>query len=1019
MADAAGSLLGRDGPLRLLRQALSRAAAGDRSAVLVTGQAGIGKSTLVRSAVAGAPLVGWGTCVEGAAAPGYWPWTQALGGLAAAIGHERTIEAASGDLDLLGALGRAFGGGAATVARSDQDRLMLMDAVSRWLTRVAADTPVVLVLDDLHWADESSVLLLELVARDPSPAAVCVIGAYRTDELTPSTRARLSGLALSAVSVDLIGLDREAACALAVAVAGPLSDDDADELYRRAGGHPVFTRELALLHGDGDHRRIPTALRDAIGARFTRLPDLARRALQVAALAGNQVQPSLVATASGLTPEEVDDALVAAEVAGIVVVEDGTSRFTHDLYRETIDALVTSSDRAALHQRIGAALEDRHERGGDVSPAELARHFTAAVVVDGPARAARWSLAAAAHDRDALAFREAVTHLRRWRATVATLSDPVDLRDLVEVLLAEADVLARSGAPVDARGLLRLARAKLQPEGPADLSARVALAVSDLGSRFAARRDEVIAELEQALAGVEGLDARLEAQLMATLARELRHSIPADRPLAEPLSERALELGRAAGDAGTLLTCLLARHDVLWTPGEAEPRRAVAEEIVAAADRLGDDAHRAQGQLLLANALLELGSAAFLPALESCLDGLERMGQPRHRYMAETRRAALLLLRGRLDAAEEAVAAAAALGARIREPDTENVRMSQRLEVVRGRGDDDELRDFAAAAISHWTGAPVHAHAVAAGFTARAGDLEASRHHVDAVLDSGTWQADRSYLWSVLVRELAVAAMALDDRTLCEELLGDVYPLADSCGVNGAVVAFAGSHGHVAGLLLEHLGRDGSAQLAAAAATYRRLGATGWLSTLEPRSAAPGGPRSMRRQGAAWVLTFDGRVVTVPHVKGLADLAMLVARPDSDVHVLDLYGASVSASASAPVVDGRALQEYRRRLADLDAEIDAAAVDNDLGRRERAEAERSELITEVQRVTSHRGGSRVFANYPAERARKAVAARIRDAIRRVEASHPALATHLDASIVTGTHCRYRSDSGAPWQVDPS
>lgn len=241
----------------------------------------------------------------------------------------------------------------------------------------------------------------------------------------------------------------------------------------------------------------------------------------------------------------------------------------------------------------------------------------------------------------------------------------------------------------------------------------------------------------------------------------------------------------------------------------------------------------AQGNLLLANALLEGGSAAFEPALEESLRALDRLGQPRHRYIAATRRAAMLLLRGELGAADVAVADAAALGSSILEPDAENVRMSQQLELVRARASAHDLLRFAEVATEHWTGAPTNAHAVAAGFCARAGDLTAARRHAAIVADLGSSAADRSYFWSVGVRELAVAAVALDDRPLCEALLADLVPIAATCGVNGAVVAFAGSHGHTAGLLAAHLGRaEADGLLADAAAVYERLGAIAFLDEL-------------------------------------------------------------------------------------------------------------------------------------------------------------------------------------------
>ena len=371
---------------------------------------------------------------------------------------------------------------------------------------------------------------------------------------------------------------------------------------------------------------------------------------------------------------------------------------------------------------------------------------------------------------------------------------------------------------------------------------------------------------------------------------------------------------------------------------------------------------------------------------------------------------------------------AAALGDRIREPDTSNVRMSQRLEIVRAGGQADELRAFATQAVVHWTGAPIHAHAVAAGFFARAGDLEAARHHVAAVVDLGTWRADRSYLWSVFMRELAQAAVALGDRELCNQLLGDLQPLGRSCGVNGAVVAFAGSHAHTAGLLAAGLGRVDSSRLLLeeASDTYERLGATGWLADVRGELArlhvpeqAPASIRSMRRHGAAWHIAFDGASTTVPHSKGLADIARLLAVPGTDIHVLDLMDAADRSGRPGTLTDRQALEAYRQRLRDIAGEADECVRHHDDEHVVRLHAERRALLDELRRAGDVQGRPRQFANHPAERARKAVTARIRDAIRRLEPLLPDLSAHLDQSIVTGTYCRYRQDGPTGWDVDTS
>jgi len=1022
----APELVGRDPQLARLADRLRRLSEGERTTILVTGEAGIGKTSLLRAAVAraaGGARVAWGTCIDVDGAPGFWPWTQALDGLVRDIGLDDALHAAGEDVALLASIIPSFGA-PSRVGASARDRLLLMDATGRFLDAVADEGPVVVVLDDLQWADESSVSLFDFLARAHRPGSVALVAAYRHDELPAAVSTRVADLVSRGEHVELTGLDANSVATLVERFAGGVIDPDtAAAIHQRTGGHPFFVRELVLLSGVEGEAQVPVAVRDAIDRRIARLPEVTVEVLEVLALLGAALLPDVVAAALGRATIDVDAATAVAVRSGVLARRDSGVVFAHDLLRETVDERVAGHRRTALHQAIGSALEGRRLRGVDVAPADIARHFVAAVAVDGPDRAIGWTLAAATADLASLAFIEAAEQLRRLRAALADAAVAVDDCQLVEVLVAEADAHARAGNTVDARGLLRHASDLADRADDPVRVAQVALATAALGAQFAVRRDDIVRRLDRARAMVDGVDDVWEARVAATLARELQHSVPEDRPRAGPLSEHALKVGRRTGDDATLLACLLARHDVLWTPGAGREREAVAREIVSVALARGDEERHAEGLLLLANALLEQGSPAYEVALESCLTVLAALGQPQHRYTATTRRACIALLQGRLTDAEDLIDEAAALGARIREPDTGNVRMSQRLELTRAHARPDDLRVFAAEAVEHWTGAPVHAHGVAAGFLARAGDLDAARHHVDAVVDLGTWRADRSYLWSVFVRELAHAAIAIDDQHLAAQLLDDLAPHADTCGVNGAVVAFAGSHAHTAGLLTAALGDDSASLplLEDAAATYRRLGADGWLADIQSHpllSAAvhPPGAATMWRRGALWHLAFGGREVAVPHSKGLADIARLLSAPNTDVHVLDLIDAVDRSGSGGAVVDRQSLAAYRQRLSDLDEDIDEAERHHDPERGARAETERQAILDELGRITGTAGRTRAFSNHPAERARKAVGGRIREAIRKLEPTLPELADHLQRTIVTGTYCRYRADATA-WHVE--
>ena len=597
---------------------------------------------------------------------------------------------------------------------------------------------------------------------------------------------------------------------------------------------------------------------------------------------------------------------------------------------------------------------------------------------------------------------------------------------MTRLLMDEADNQGRSGDPDAARGLLVQA-SKTAPD--AEALADVALAVQRLGAKFSVPRDEIIEQLEAALVAVSGLSLTKQAQLTAALARELQHSVAKDRHRAGPLSEATLRLGRQSGHDETIAACLLARHDALWGPGTGIERAALGREIAVVGAALGDIDRQAEGLILEANGLLESGDARFRSVLAQWLDVLTARNEPRDRYMIQTRRAALALLDGDLDRAEGLMDEARRIGEQIHEPDTGNVLMSQRVALASARRDPDELRTLAADAVRWWTGAPVLAHAVAAGALAKAGDLEGAKDEVAKVDGSGGWQSEGSYLRSVLVGHLAEAGVALGDRELCVRLLADIEDITDACGVNGAVVAFAGPFAHSAGILASALGDQETARsmLHQSIESSRRLGAAVWvrqgetaLRAVEERSAAstPDGTddsahetASLIRQAGVWTISWHHETGTLPNLKGLADIATLISRRGQEVSALELTGGpAVSGVATDAMADRQSLDAYRRRLDDLDAEIDLADRHADLGRTELLDAERQQLLAELRRVTGLGGRIRSNPNDPAERARKAVSGRIRDAIGRLAEITPVLAGHLDRSIRTGLRCSYSPSS---------
>ncbi|WP_164842230.1 ATP-binding protein [Actinoplanes solisilvae] len=942
--------------------------------VLVAGEAGIGKTALLTRFAAGRPAVFWGTCWADDRAPAWWPWTQVL----RALLRERPGLRADPRLDTII-------GDAAPTEPDDGARTRIFAAVGDLLARAAGEAPVVVILDDLQWADETSAGLLRFLARQPRNGPLLLVAAYRPDELPGSV---LADLAPAAETISLGGLSAAEVTELVGDAAW------APAVYRRSAGHPFFARELCRwLENGGAASDVPAVVREVIGRRLARLPAGCAELLDAAAVGGAELRPDVLADVCGQPIPVIDDRIAPCRAAGVVT----GPHFAHDLYRETILAALPAQRRAELHEKTGHALLRRLDRGGSVFPAELARHFASAAALCGPEAAVTWAHAAAEADAGRYAFAEAAGHLRRARSAVADAGCRLAEADAVRLLTAEADLRLRAGDAETARELLDRASRPAGRDG--ELLGLVALGLDRAGARFAMPRTDLITALQTARDALDGTGTPVEAQVTAALARQLQHSVPADRPRAGPYADRAVEIARRLDDPATLASCLLARHDTLWTPGTGAERVVIATEIVDAARRAGDAERHVQGLLLAANAHLENGSAAFRATFAEYAYLTERLRQPRHDYLLRIRQAALALLDGDLTTGERLVDEAAALGEAVGDSDTGNVRMSQRLEIVRARGDRDELRRTAAEAVRWWVGVPAHAHAVAAGFLARAGDLGAARREVETVLALPDWRADRSYLWSVFAGELATAAIALGDRSLCAVLLADLSPLAGTCTVNGALVCFMGSHAHRVGLLRAALGDITGAveALRAALEVHERLGARLWAAETR-RALGLYDAATLCREGELWRVGYRGRSARLRDVKGLHDLAILLSRPGVDVPAVELMAGGgpvlLDRIAAEPTLDAAAVNAYRRRLADPGLD----------------QAERDRLVDELRRATRPGGAARPLGPDNAERARKAVTARIRDAIRRIEAAHPSLGRHLDRSVRTGHLCRYDPES---------
>ncbi|NJP94196.1 AAA family ATPase [Nonomuraea sp. FMUSA5-5] len=371
---AAHELIGREHPAALLRAEITRLIDSHGGLVLVTGEAGIGKTTLVTSTVGEArrrgALVVAGACWDAGGAPGYWPWVQVIRALRRTAEPEEWAaeEAAGGSLTTL--LGEAR----ATPEPSDAFRVF--DAVTSTLVTIAQRRPVVVVIDDLHAADPASLRLLEFAARQTWFERLLLIGTYRDAEVEPvehPLRDLLSPLVAKATTITLTGLDRAGVAALMARTAGHDPPPDlVDEVHVRTGGNPFFVEQTSRLwRSGGSAGAVAPGVRDALLRRLSLLPRQVAELLPAAAVLGREFHRQVLAAAIGAPVAHVDRLLELAVVAKLIVTKGGgVFAFAHDLVRETLyDSLDDPRDR---HAAVVTAVRGSPALAGRLPPSDLA-----------------------------------------------------------------------------------------------------------------------------------------------------------------------------------------------------------------------------------------------------------------------------------------------------------------------------------------------------------------------------------------------------------------------------------------------------------------------------------------------------------------------------------------------------------------------------------------------------------------------------------------------------------------------
>ncbi len=602
------STVGREAEEAALLGVLDRAEAGSPATALLVGEPGIGKSRLVARIADAARERGFrvatGRCSQDDGAPTLWPWSQALREL-------------SRDGELDSPVEQVLSGAPAGDAEgAENEAFRARQVLAQEVTSRSTIEPVLLVLDDLHWADTASLKVLRHLVASAAPGHHLALVATRRRQPEPTGDLAEVGEELArhhVTRLDLSGLTLPEAAALVDAVAGSgVPPEVVTDWHTRSGGNPFFLVELARLDAR-DSTTVPATVRDVIVRRLQDLPEPTRELLLLAAVLGRRFSLDLLAAVADEPVEGVDEVLVPARRAGLVEdPEAGTVAFTHALTRDAVLTTTSPSRLARLHAQVAHALADDTVSAGLVSReervAELARHWLAA----GPTHVGRaWRAAAdaAALARRTFSWVEAEelvsaaldAHRRDPLGTTAERIDLLltrarDCRPLAEwdqVLPCAAEAIALARREED---LPRLAAA--------------AAATTD-GSVWMPQMwrevpEDTIEDLRWGLAELAHADSPERCRVMLALAVMLYYD-PDGQAELHALAEEGVAMARRLGDPGLLGWATLAAWKALWTPAHAELRLELARECLAATREAADPDAEAVAWILLTGSLLELG----------------------------------------------------------------------------------------------------------------------------------------------------------------------------------------------------------------------------------------------------------------------------------------------------------------------------------------------------------------------------------------------------------------------------
>ncbi|MGH9184676.1 MAG: ATP-binding protein, partial [Acidimicrobiales bacterium] len=826
------------------------------------GEPGIGKTRLAAQlamdATDPAPTVLFGRCDEHLSVS-YQPFVEALtpyllscpAEVFAAAGERHALEVTR----LIPELAARLTGSPAAgdFVQLDVERYTLFEAISALLAAGSRAAPLLLVLDDLHWAAPPTLMLLRHLLRAEYRLRLLVVGTYRSTELGRGHP--LADLLAELRSDDrterlsLVGLAPDDVEALVAAAGHDLRAGGADlarALHHETGGNPFFLAEL-LHHLDGRDLDdvglgpVPHGVRDVVGRRLARLPELAAETMTVAAVCGSPFDPAVVRDVVGRTDDEVLDALDEARQAGLLVDHLDGYAFPHGLIQDAVLADLSVTRRVRLHRRIGEAIESLPGAADHVEA--LAHHFGQAAVDGQAAKAARYALAAGRRALDRLAYEEAIAHAERGLESLEV--GPGDPRLRCDLLLLTGWALLHLGSDAErARATGLQASREALAAGLVDRMVESADVVHQ-GTTVGDTSDEIENLFADA---VERFAARSASERAAVLAK-LALFRAARTGSEEALAQEAVMLARQAGDEAALLASLHALcFSQLGSPDIAG-RQVLVEELVAVSSLVAGRRFSFEwaypAAVLLAAADFD-GFGAHADRLDE-LAARTAWWEPR--YLAQAFRAIVLLARGQVGEASTLLDSVQDGSAH--HPDAANVYASFQFLVQRELGHAGAFVPLLEVVAGENPGLTAFRAGLALA-RAEAGDVEGAHAGLREIV-GGLAGLPRDQIWPVVLGLLAETAARLEDAEAAAALRPLLEPYAGQLLAGGSGTVCFGTADRHRGMLAAATGDPEAAEscYADALGLEERLGAEAWRArTLGwwARTASGGRAAAMRAE---------------------------------------------------------------------------------------------------------------------------------------------------------------------------